>query len=49
MKAEVKETIESMAASWSSDEKQECIDATAGPFQGGGGVNSHLSGGQSAH
>ncbi|GAX21090.1 heme oxygenase 1 [Fistulifera solaris] len=49
IKARVKESIENMAAHWSEKEKQECVDATAAAFQGGGGVNSHLSGGQSPH
>jgi hypothetical protein len=49
IKARVKDSIEDMAARWSETEKQECVEATAAAFQGGGGVNSHLSGGQSPH
>lgn len=45
----MKDSIEDMAARWSETEKQECVDATAAAFQGGGGINSHLSGGQSPH
>ena len=49
IKAQVKENIEEMAASWSDDGRQECVAATAAAFQGGGGVNANLAGGQSPH
>ena len=49
IKARVKGSIEEMAASWSPEERQECIDATADAFSLGGAINSHLAGGQNAH
>lgn len=49
IKAEVKGSIEDMAAAWSREEKDMCIGATAGVFKGGGRINSYLSGGNSPH
>ncbi|GKY97618.1 hypothetical protein MPSEU_000720200 [Mayamaea pseudoterrestris] len=49
IKARVKQSIEEMAASWSPDERLECVDATAEAFRLGGGINSALAGGQSTH
>ena len=49
IKADVKGKIEAMAAAWSPEERQECVDATAATFMGGGAINSYLSGGQSPH
>lgn len=49
IKARVKESIEEMAATWSQEEKDECVGATMDAFRGGGGINSHLSGGSSPH
>jgi len=49
IKDAVKESIEAMAATWSPKEKKKCVDATASAFQGGGAINSYLSGGQSPH
>lgn len=42
LKARVKEQIEVMAKPWSRDERDKCINATAGAFRGGGGLNSYL-------
>ena len=44
MKTAVKSSIEDIAASWSEDERQECVAGTAGAFLGGGSINAHLSG-----
>jgi len=38
-----------MAASWSREEKDQCIGATAAAFMGGGGINAYLSGGRGGH
>jgi heme oxygenase len=49
IKENVKNNIESMAAKWSLEERQECIDATAAAFEGGGAINSYLLGGVNPH
>jgi len=49
IKARVKNDIEEMVAQWSREEKNRCVAETAGAFQGGGALNSYLSGGQSPH
>lgn len=49
IKGAVKENIEDIVARWSREEKDRCLEETAAAFQGGGGINSHLSGGQSLH
>lgn len=45
VKGTVKESIEKMAAEWSRDEKDMCVEATMGAFRGGGGINAYLGGG----
>ena len=45
----MKGNIEEMAARWSREEKDQCVNATGPAFKGGGMINSHLSGGQMAH
>jgi hypothetical protein len=49
MKEKVKRDIEEMVSSWTREEKDKCVNETAGAFKGGGTVNSYLSGGQSQH
>lgn len=49
IKSRVKKDIEEMVAIWSRDQKDRCVGETANAFQGGGAINSHLSGGQSPH
>jgi heme oxygenase (biliverdin-producing, ferredoxin) len=49
IKAKVKANIELMAATWTEEQKQECVDATAMAFRGGGGINSALNGGKAGH
>jgi heme oxygenase len=49
IKATVKNDIEEMAARWSREEKDQCVDATAAAFRGGGAINGYLSGGRSGH
>lgn len=44
MKEVVKQSIEDMAATWSAEDKLQCVDATAAAFQGGGGINANLRG-----
>jgi len=44
IKAKVKNSIEEMAASWSREEKDECVETTAAAFQGGGMLNAYLAG-----
>jgi len=44
IKADVKISIEELAASWSREEKDLCVEATAGAFQGGGMLNAYLMG-----
>jgi heme oxygenase len=46
IKKRVKDDIEAMAAQWSRQEKDECVDATAAAFRGGGMINSYLGGGR---
>jgi len=46
MKATVKQSIEDMAAQWTDEQKQECVDQTKMAFQGGGSVNAFLAGGR---
>jgi len=45
IKDQVKNNFEIMASEWSSDDKEQCVNATAAAFQGGGGVNANLIGG----
>ena len=49
VKATVKGNIEKMAADWSREEKDMCINATKDAFRGGGGINAYLSGGKMGH
>jgi len=49
MKEGVKGDIESMAATWSREEKDDCVNQTRYAFRGGGGVNFNLSGKNSSH
>jgi hypothetical protein len=49
IKDAVKNDIEEMASHWTREEKDKCVNETAGAFRGGGAVNSYLSGGQSPH
>eukprot|EP00523_Entomoneis_sp_CCMP467_P021277 CAMPEP_0168850564 /NCGR_PEP_ID=MMETSP0727-20121128/11945_1 /TAXON_ID=265536 /ORGANISM="Amphiprora sp., Strain CCMP467" /LENGTH=223 /DNA_ID=CAMNT_0008904497 /DNA_START=196 /DNA_END=864 /DNA_ORIENTATION=+ len=44
IKSRNKQHIEDMAASWSQQERTDCVDATAATFVGGGSINSYLSG-----
>ena len=44
IKATVKESIEDMAAAWSSDERRECVDATPDTFRYAGAINKYLGG-----
>jgi hypothetical protein len=43
IKDRVKDRIEQMAATWTADEKQHCVDATAAAFAGGGAINAYLT------
>jgi heme oxygenase (biliverdin-producing, ferredoxin) len=49
IKSRVKNDIEGIVATWSRGEKDRCVGETAKAFQGGGAINSHLSGGRSSH
>ena len=44
LKGQVKEDIETLVATWSRDEKDECIAGTPAVFSGGGGINRYLGG-----
>ncbi len=45
LKNKVKDKIEELAESWSRDERDKCVGATGGAFQGGGAINLYLFGG----
>lgn len=45
LKARVKAQIEELAKQWSREERDKCLNATAGAFRGGGAINSYLYGG----
>jgi heme oxygenase len=45
LKAKVKGQIEDIAQPWSREERDECINATAAAFRGGGALNGYLFGG----
>lgn len=49
IKDTVKSSIEEIAATWSREQKDQCVDATAAAFMGGGGINAYLSGGRGGH
>lgn len=44
IKAAVKADIEAMAASWSAEERAECVAATPDTFRLAGAINKYLSG-----
>jgi len=44
IKTDVKNSIEELAASWSREQKDLCVGATAAAFQGGGMLNAYLMG-----
>jgi hypothetical protein len=48
IKARVKANIEEMAAQWNTQQRDECVDATAAAFRCGGAINRLLSGAQSS-
>lgn len=45
LKVTVKNSIEELVATWTREQKDVCVDATAAAFQGGGSLNSYLGGG----
>jgi len=45
LKADVKDRIEGIARRWTRDERDRCVNATAGAFRGGGAINGYLYGG----
>mmetsp|Transcript_41933 Transcript_41933/g.75562 ORF Transcript_41933/g.75562 Transcript_41933/m.75562 type:complete len:285 (-) Transcript_41933:307-1161(-) len=45
LKPRVKNLIEEVALQWSREERDKCINATAGAFKGGGAINGYLGGG----
>jgi hypothetical protein len=45
IKANIKNSIEVMAANWTPEERQECVSGTPDAFKGGGSINSYLQGG----
>jgi len=49
IKTKVKDDIEEMVSHWSREEKDACVNETAGAFRGGGMINGYLSGGRSPH
>jgi len=44
IKTDVKGSIEKLAASWSREQKDLCVEQTAAAFQGGGMLNAYLMG-----
>ncbi|KAL3763254.1 hypothetical protein ACHAWU_008957 [Discostella pseudostelligera] len=44
LKAKVKAQIEELAKQWSREERDKCLNATAGAFRGGGAINGYLYG-----
>ena len=44
IKAPVKGEIEDMAASWSQEQRDECVGATADTFRYAGAINMYLAG-----
>jgi len=48
IKDAVKQNIEAMAARWSREEKDACVNETAAAFRGGGMINANLAGKRSA-
>eukprot|EP00980_Cylindrotheca_fusiformis_P012629 scaffold3084_cov144-Cylindrotheca_fusiformis.AAC.77 len=49
IKNKVKDDIEEMVSHWSREEKDACVNETAGAFRAGSMVNSYLSGDKSAY
>eukprot|EP00559_Dactyliosolen_fragilissimus_P007675 CAMPEP_0184857624 /NCGR_PEP_ID=MMETSP0580-20130426/2777_1 /TAXON_ID=1118495 /ORGANISM="Dactyliosolen fragilissimus" /LENGTH=319 /DNA_ID=CAMNT_0027353327 /DNA_START=91 /DNA_END=1050 /DNA_ORIENTATION=+ len=49
IKTTVKNSFEEMAAKWTREQKDMCVDATAAAFRGGGSINAYLRGGSSPH
>ncbi len=45
LKTKVKTQIEELAKQWSREERDKCLNATAGAFRGGGAINGYLYGG----
>jgi hypothetical protein len=45
LKAKVKNLIEEIAKQWTREERDNCVNATAGAFKGGGAINGYLYGG----
>jgi len=45
LKAKVKNQIEEIAKQWTREERDNCVNATAGAFKGGGAINGYLYGG----
>jgi hypothetical protein len=45
LKAKVKDKIEEIAKQWTREERDKCVNATAGAFKGGGAINGYLYGG----
>ena len=43
----MKNQIEEIAKLWTRTERDECINATANAFKGGGAINGYLHGGNS--
>ncbi len=41
----MKTQIEELAKHWSREERDKCLNATAGAFRGGGAINGYLYGG----
>jgi heme oxygenase len=41
----VKNQIEEIAKQWTREERDNCVNATAGAFKGGGAINGYLYGG----
>jgi len=46
LKPKVKSQIEELAKPWSREDRDNCINATAGAFRGGGSLNGYLFGGK---
>ena len=45
LKAKVKNQIEEIAKQWTREGRDNCVNATAGAFKGGGAINGYLYGG----
>lgn len=49
IKSKVKNNFEDLAAKWTREEKDMCVNATMGVFKGAGGINRYLNGGRGGH